>query len=80
MIVVGDHQPRYPIREREATMGVLMHVVSRETSVVNAFLPHGFSPGFVPPVDHPLVGMESFYGIFLDVAAGRPRADSTDAP
>lgn len=71
VVVVGDHQPRIPISEYEATFSVPIHVISQDPELVDGFAQFGFAKGMQPdqPLPHP--GMDQFVGMLLDVAHGR---------
>jgi len=71
LIVIGDHQPKYPVSEREATFGVPVHVIAKERGVILPFIRFGYREGLLVPVDIELPGLERFLGHFLDIAEGR---------
>ena len=71
-VVVGDHQPRLPVRERGASSSVPIHVISRRGDLPDAFSAFGFTPGLVPEQPLPHRGMELFMSDFLAVAHGIP--------
>lgn len=71
LIVIGDHQPKYPVSERESTFGVPIHVISKERRVILPFIRFGYREGLIAPVDMELPGLERFLGHFLDIAEGR---------
>ena len=70
VIIVGDHQPKRPVREKNANRSVLVHVLSRSAGLIDPFYEFGFTPGFIPEADTPHDGIESFYGRFLAVVEG----------
>ena len=67
IIVLGDHQPKRPIREKDAGRSVPIHLISRDSELLARFTPSGFTRGFVPNQPPPHPGMETFYELFLDV-------------
>ena len=69
-IVVGDHQPRLPIRERDAGSSVPVHVISRRKDLPAAFGAYGFTRGLVPDQAKPHRGMEQFLSDFMNVVYG----------
>ena len=60
VVIVGDHQPRTPISENSATYGVPIHFLSRNAAVLEPLETEGFSPGFRPEDESPLIPMEDF--------------------
>lgn len=61
VIVLGDHQPRAPIANKdEDTWDVPVHVLSRNPALVESFAALGYTPGFTPSPDQPDVPMEGF--------------------
>jgi hypothetical protein len=71
IMIAGDHQPRFPVREKGSSSSVPIHVLSRDASLVEPWKRYGFVPGIEPhqPLPHP--GMEEFYPMFLSVIHGR---------
>jgi hypothetical protein len=67
-IVVGDHQPRIPIAEEDATYSVPIHVISKEPDVPRSFLQYGFTPGLEPGQSPPHRRMDEFFAMFLEAA------------
>ncbi len=67
-IVVGDHQPRIPIAERESTYSVPIHVISRDGAFLATFRRYGFVDGLRG--NHPLPHrkMSEFHHIFVSAA------------
>jgi hypothetical protein len=72
IILVGDHQPRLPIREKGSTRAVPMNVLARDAALIERFVLRGFTPGLIPPdlTGDTVDGMESFYPLFLNLAIG----------
>lgn len=48
VLVVGDHQPAPLITGADASRDVPIHVLSRDSSLVAAFIEAGFTPGVLP--------------------------------
>lgn len=75
VIIVGDHQPRIPISDPDASFSVPVHIVSRDDSLVDPFRHYGFGRGFAPQsslardVDsHP--SMDRLLEMIMDVSTG----------
>ncbi len=81
VLVIGDHQPRIPISEREATFSVPFHIMSRNRELVRPFEVYGFVPGFVPTQEPPHPAMDSIYPMIREVVEGtwRHRRDVAGA-
>ena len=73
IILVGDHQPKFPISEEDAGFGVPLHIISRNRDFLKNFTRFGYVPGFIPPEGEGFYGLESFLGHFLYVAGGKAR-------
>ncbi len=73
VVIVGDHQPRYPIREDGESSAVPMHILSRDPRMVEAFSRYGFTPGLVPKAGK-VPGMERFFPIFVSALEEKPQA------
>jgi hypothetical protein len=71
IILVGDHQPKFPISEEDAGFGVPVHIISRNKEALKHFARFGYAEGFIPPEDEGFYGLESFLGHFLYIARGR---------
>lgn len=81
MIVIGDHQPKFPVSEREAGFGVPVHILTKDRRVLLPLIRFGYREGIMPPKLAQLPGLQRFLGHFLSVAEGRslnPRP--ADAP
>ena len=70
VIVVGDHQPRFPISEKEATFSVPIHIISRNSDLVRSFKEFGFSFGIKPEEDNAHGAMEDFPSQLLSAILG----------
>lgn len=77
-VIIGDHQPRIPVSEADATFSVPVHVVSRQAEAVAPFARYGFREGFRPDAelverhtDHRR--MDELRRMILDVARGLNR-------
>jgi hypothetical protein len=69
-IVVGDHQPRIPISEREATYSVPIHIVSKDRSLVMPFLVYGYREGLLPTQREPHKRMDTIYPMVREIIEG----------
>ncbi len=73
VILVGDHQPKFPVSEEDAGFGVPLHIISRNREYLKPFTRFGYVTGFIPPEGEGFYGLESFLGHFLRVAKGTAR-------
>ena len=71
LIVIGDHQPKFPVSEKGAGFGVPVHIIAKERSVVSPFIRYGYVEGVLPPRLSELPGLQRFLNHFLAVAEGR---------
>jgi hypothetical protein len=71
LIVIGDHQPKFPVSERGAGFGVPVHIIGKDRSVLLPFLRFGYAEGILPPRTANLPGLERFLEDFLAVARSR---------
>ncbi len=79
LIIIGDHQPKFPVSEKEAGYGVPVHIIGKDRRILLRFLRYGFEEGMLPSRTAHLPGLERFMGHFLAVAEGRflhPRPDN----
>jgi hypothetical protein len=75
VIILGDHQPRIPISEPDASFSVPIHVLSGKAALIEAFVERGFQPRMVPENEAlPHRGMEDFSRLLLEVLATRDNA------
>jgi len=77
-LVMGDHQPRIPISERESTYLVPIHILSRDESLISGFVPYGFQPGLTPDNPPPL-RMDELRNMLMKVAL-TPRVAASEKP
>ena len=70
IVIVGDHQPRFPVREKDSSSSVPIHILSRDETLVEPFMRYGFQPTLEPSQSLPHPGMEEFYPMFLRVIKG----------
>jgi hypothetical protein len=65
VIIVGDHQPKYPVTERGQPLSVPMHLISRNKNILRRFEGLGYTPGLIPSQEPPHPGLETFKHDFL---------------
>jgi hypothetical protein len=70
-IVIGDHQPKFPVSEKGASFAVPVHVISANPELLKPWKRFGFVEGLEPQTGQEVPGMERFLGHFLTVAEGR---------
>ena len=71
VIILGDHQPRIPISEADASYSVPVHVLSGTAALLQPLIAQGFQPSMVPKDEAgPHKGMEEFPGMVLDILNG----------
>jgi len=64
VIIIGDHQPKFPVTPREQPRSVPVHILCRNSRLVEPFEDHGFTSGFIPNGPPPHEGLERFLPIF----------------
>ncbi|MFP4362832.1 MAG: sulfatase-like hydrolase/transferase [Spirochaetia bacterium] len=67
VIIVGDHQPKYPVSEGGASFSVPVHILSRTRKDVFPFSFFGYTEGIIPEQELPHTGMEEFLPQLLEV-------------
>ncbi len=70
IILVGDHQPMFPIAEREAPFSVPIHIISRSRSLIEPLTSYGYTYGLIPEQKLPHPGMETFFYTVLEIIDG----------
>ncbi len=71
LIIIGDHQPKFPVSEKGAGFGVPIHIIAKDHSIASPFLRYGYESGILPPRLSNLPGLERFLDHLLSVADGR---------
>ncbi len=67
IIVVGDHQPKFPVTVRGAPFSVPIHFISRDKSLLEPLTRHGYTRGLIPDKNLTHRGMETFLNTFLEL-------------
>lgn len=70
VLLVGDHQPAFPVSEKGASFAVPIHILSTEGEKINPFLRFGYVEGLRPPAGENFPGIERFLSHFMSVAEG----------
>ena len=87
IIIIGDHQPKFPVTEKGTPLSVPIHVICRDSEVVDGFEEYGFQEGIIPAQNPPHRGMEAFLPLFLrlfsdtdgiDPATGNKKSHASD--
>lgn len=65
VIVVGDHQPNAQVTGPDQPSWVPIHVISRDTDLIEPFRRMGYTTGLVPRRPPPYPGMDDFLSAFL---------------
>jgi hypothetical protein len=72
IVLIGDHQPAFPVSERGASFAVPIHVISRSRDAVQLFYRYGYGEGLRPPQgEQEFPGIERFLPHFMSIASGR---------
>lgn len=79
-VIVGDHQPRIPISERNSTYSVPVHVLSQADRLVSPFKAYGFRDGMIPSQELPHPRMDRLYPMLYEVFRGVPAVRAILAP
>ena len=68
LILVGDHQPKFPVSEKNAGFGVPIHIIARNRGILLPLKRFGYKEGLIPPEIENLAGLEEFLGHFYSMA------------
>lgn len=71
-VVVGDHQPKYPVSERGATLSVVAHVLSRDIVVLDRLRGYGWVEGLEAPEPAISAPLEALYKELVSVLQPDP--------
>ena len=75
VVIVGDHQPKYPITARGSGRGVPIHVLCRDAGLLAPIVARGYGEGLVPPEDPAPPGLDRFWSDFFAIAGPRDSRD-----
>ncbi len=75
LLVLGDHQPRYPVLERNAGWEVPFHVLAKDKELLRSWYKAGLVPGLFPDQSGPVYGMEGFFPLVKEIS-GVPSGES----
>ncbi|BBM83878.1 sulfatase-like hydrolase/transferase [Candidatus Uabimicrobium amorphum] len=65
IIVLGDHQPHGTITGSNPSWAVPIHIICRDSKLLEPFIRQGYTPGLIPTQKPPYTGMENFLYPFL---------------
>ena len=65
IIIIGDHQPNLQLTAPEEPWSVPIHVISRNSCLLDPFRKRGYTSGLLPAQPLPHAGMETFSPEFL---------------
>jgi hypothetical protein len=71
-VIVGDHQPKFPVSEKGASFAVPLHLISTREEYLQPFELFGYVEGLEPPAEADFPGLEEFLGHLLTVARAEP--------
>ncbi len=69
-VIIGDHQPKFPVSERGSDFSVPVHIVSGDEDIIGGFLERGYGPGLIPPEQESRPSLEQFLPDFLKAVFG----------
>jgi phosphatidylglycerophosphate synthase len=72
MIVLGDHQPRLPIRERYSGTDVPIHILSSHPELLTSWKEAGFTPGLIVETEAESIDMSDFFPLLRETALSPP--------
>ena len=78
VFVLGDHQPRLPVRETGAGSEVPLHLFAKEMELLKPWLEAGFTQELLLSAEAPIFGMEALFPLFREVAVGNKAAGAMD--
>jgi hypothetical protein len=67
VVIVGDHQPKFPITLRGAPFSVPLHVLSRDEELLSPLSAKDYTHGLIPNQAPPHPGTETFFPTFLEL-------------
>jgi hypothetical protein len=66
IIILGDHQPNVQLTGSGEPWSVPVHIISRNSRLLEPFIKRGYTPGLLPGQPPPHAGMETFLPGFLE--------------
>jgi hypothetical protein len=66
VIIVGDHQPKYPVAGKEEPRSVPMHALSKNGGILEPFRAAGFTEGLTPGGTPPHPRLDTFFPLFVE--------------
>ena len=79
-VIVGDHQPKRPVRETDAGKAVPIHLISRNAELIGAFTELGYSPGLKRSLGDTYPRMNDFFSHFFVAAGSATRGAADGSP
>jgi len=71
IIILGDHQPVLDVTGHAASRGVPVHVLSRDSALIEPFQARGYQPGMRPGPEPPSAGLETLLpDLLADFSSG----------
>jgi len=67
VIIIGDHQPKYPVTERGQPLSVPVHILSRDGALLDRLRDFGYEKGLVPEKPPPHDGSEQLFSHFMRI-------------
>lgn len=65
IVIMGDHQPNLQLTGAGEPWSVPVHIISRNSRLLEPFRKRGYTPGLLPAKPLPHAGMETFFQEFL---------------
>jgi phosphatidylglycerophosphate synthase len=78
VFILGDHQPRLPVRESGAGSEVPIHLFTRDRDLLLPWLESGFVEELFLGEETPVYGMEMLFPLLRDIAEGKNVTDDLD--
>jgi hypothetical protein len=67
VVIIGDHQPKYPVTERGQPLSVPVHMLSRDSEILDRLAEFGYESGLKPEKPPPHEGSERFFSHFMEM-------------
>lgn len=69
-VIIGDHQPKFPVSEKGADFSVPVHIVTGRETYIDGFLGLGYGRGVIPPRLEGLPSLDRFLPDVLKAVFG----------